>query len=190
MFVWLLLKLEVLFVFFMYLCFFSRREVLNFNFIFIFCLLSSNIFNVQKKQKEDITCLRIWAICMIDCPFFLGYILLRIFFRLWAPRLRQKYVYKKEKQKNVPHLEKLDKSRHDQSKPLVPRSSFSNFKQIQCQTFQYASNLRLNTLCTLGNQALETCIHTLLARYSSEIKSKLTGLSVIIFYCIFWEYRL
>lgn len=93
--------------------FFSRREVLNFNFIFIFCLLSSNIINVQKKQKEDITCLRIWAICMIDCPFFLGYILLRIFFRLWAPRLRQKYVYKKEKQKNVPHLEKLDKSRHD-----------------------------------------------------------------------------
>jgi len=30
-------------------------------------------------------------------------------------------------------------------------------------------------VCTLGNQALETCIHTLLAMYNSEIKSKLTG---------------
>jgi len=50
---------------------------------------------------------------MIDGHFFLGRILLRVMFRLWAPHLKQKQVYKEEKQKNIPHLEKLDKLRHD-----------------------------------------------------------------------------
>jgi len=54
---------------------------------------------------------------MIDGHLFVGCTLWRIFFRLWAPHLKQKQVYKGKKWS--PSW-KLGKLRHDYSKPLLP----------------------------------------------------------------------